>query len=54
MARLSPDFAPTTAAEYGGPVTRPANSALASDRIEPLPHWREGLERYLRAKGHLS
>jgi dTDP-4-dehydrorhamnose reductase len=54
MAGLSPDFAPTTAAEYGGPVTRPANSALASDRIEPLPHWRDGLERYLRAKGHIS
>ena len=42
----------TTAAEFGAPAPRPAYSALASSRladfgIEPLPGWREGVERYL-------
>jgi len=54
LAGLSPDLEPTTAAEYGGPVQRPACSALASDFAAPLGTWREGLERYLAAKGALA
>ena len=41
---------PTTAAEYGGPVRRPAFSALVSERVPALPHWRDGLDRYLHAR----
>ena len=53
-AGLSADLHATTAAEYGGPVVRPACSALASTRVAALPVWRDGLQRYLRAKGHIA
>lgn len=52
---LTPDCQPTTAAKFGGPVRRPAYSVLGSERVPRLPHWRVGLERYLREKhGPLS
>ena len=49
-ANVEADLQPTTAREYGGPVVRPAFSALGSTRLAPLPGWREGLQRYLRAR----
>ncbi|WP_322819665.1 dTDP-4-dehydrorhamnose reductase [Tepidiforma sp.] len=55
LRRLTPDCQPTTTAEFGGPVRRPLYSVLGSERIPRLPHWRDGLERYLREKhGPLS
>ncbi len=50
LAGLSPDFAPTTAAEFGGPVQRPAYSVLGSTRPIMIGGWRQGLERYMREK----
>jgi dTDP-4-dehydrorhamnose reductase len=44
---------PITAAEFGAPFARPAYSYLASTRVPHLRHWRDGLARYLREKGHL-
>ncbi|MGE0572929.1 MAG: dTDP-4-dehydrorhamnose reductase [Dehalococcoidia bacterium] len=41
---------PTSAAGYGGPVRRPAFSALASERVTALPHWHDGLEHYFHAR----
>ena len=40
---------PVTAETYGGPVRRPAFSALGSTRVAALPHWRDGLQRYVNA-----
>jgi dTDP-4-dehydrorhamnose reductase len=53
IAEIDTKVEPMTAAEFGGPVRRPAFSALASKRLAALPHWRDGLERYLRLKGHV-
>jgi dTDP-4-dehydrorhamnose reductase len=50
LAGLAPDFAPTTAAEFGGPVARPAYSVLGTSRSIKMPPWRAGLERYMREK----
>jgi len=41
----------TTAAEFGAPALRAPYSALASDRLDelglqPLPGWRDGLQRH--------
>ena len=54
LCGLSPDFAPVTTAEFGGPVRRPMYSVLGSTRAPALRHWRAGLERYLREKGHVA
>ena len=51
---LSANLTPTTSAEFGGPVQRPAYSVLGSARVPGLRHWREGLHRYLREKGHVT
>jgi dTDP-4-dehydrorhamnose reductase len=40
-----------TSADFGGPVKRPAYSVLGTTRGPLLPHWREGLRRYLAEKG---
>ncbi len=50
LAGLKPDFAPTTAAEFGGPVQRPPYSVLGTTRPTRMPGWRAGLERYMREK----
>jgi dTDP-4-dehydrorhamnose reductase len=50
IAGLEPDFAPTTAAEFGGPVQRPAYSVLGSSGPMIERGWRAGLERYMREK----
>jgi dTDP-4-dehydrorhamnose reductase len=49
----------TTTAEFASPATRPAFSQLANDGlrsigIAPLRPWREALESYLIAKGHIA
>jgi len=51
---LTPDFAPVTTAEFGAPLERPMYSVLGSTRAPALRHWRDGLLRYLREKGHAS
>jgi dTDP-4-dehydrorhamnose reductase len=54
---LSPDFGPTTSAEFGAVAQRPPYSVLANKRIEalgvsqPRP-WQEALRAYLEARGH--
>jgi dTDP-4-dehydrorhamnose reductase len=53
IAGLAPDLSPTTAAEFGGPVQRPAYSVLGTTRPIRLPGWRAGLERYMREKHNL-
>ncbi len=50
LAGLKPDFAPTTAAEFGGPVARPPYSVLGTTRPTRMPGWHAGLERYMREK----
>jgi dTDP-4-dehydrorhamnose reductase len=54
LCGLTPDFAPVTTAEFGGPVRRPMYSVLGSTRVPALRHWRLGLERYLREKGRIA
>jgi dTDP-4-dehydrorhamnose reductase len=54
LCGLRPDFAPVTTDEFGGPVRRPLYSVLGSARTPSLRPWREGLERYLREKGHVG
>jgi dTDP-4-dehydrorhamnose reductase len=53
LCGLRPDFRRVTSEEFGGPVVRPKYSVLGSERVAPLRHWRLGLERYLREKGHI-
>ncbi|OAB60849.1 NAD(P)-dependent oxidoreductase [Leptolyngbya valderiana BDU 20041] len=49
---------PCTSADYPTKAVRPPYSALDAGKLAaataPLPHWRDALERYLRAKGHLG
>lgn len=52
LSGLSPSLEPTTSDAWGGPVRRPSFSALASSRVPALPHWRDGLARYLHARGY--
>lgn len=47
---LEPATFPVSTSEFGGPVARPLYSVLGSERVERLPHWRDGLQRYLREK----
>jgi dTDP-4-dehydrorhamnose reductase len=49
---LAPDLQVVTTAEFGAPLERPTYSVLGSTRAPALGHWRAGLERYLREKGH--
>jgi dTDP-4-dehydrorhamnose reductase len=54
LCGLHPDFAPVTTAEFGAPLERPMYSVLGTTRAPALRHWREGLARYLREKGHIA
>jgi dTDP-4-dehydrorhamnose reductase len=49
---------PIPATAYPLPAQRPAFSVLDNSRlaslIGPIPHWTEGLDRYLREKGHTA
>lgn len=51
---LKPDLQAVTTAEFGAPLERPMHSVLGTTRAPALRHWRAGLERYLREKGHAS
>ncbi|HEY4670409.1 MAG TPA: dTDP-4-dehydrorhamnose reductase [Tepidiformaceae bacterium] len=50
---LKPDLQAVTTAEFGAPLERPMYSVLGTSRAPALRHWRDGLERYLREKGHI-
>jgi dTDP-4-dehydrorhamnose reductase len=50
---LSPDLTAVTTSDYGDPVTRPLFSVLNPTPGLELPGWEQGLDRYLREKGHL-
>jgi dTDP-4-dehydrorhamnose reductase len=54
ISGVSPDLTPVTTEEFGGPVRRPLYSVLGSSRVPRLPHWRDGLERYLRERNRRS
>jgi len=49
---------PCSSAEYPTRAARPRYSALDNEKISaafgPLPPWQDALERYLRAKGHVT
>jgi len=47
---LEPTTFPVSTSEFGGPVARPLYSVLGSERVERLPQWRDGLQRYLRER----
>ncbi|MCL4232747.1 MAG: dTDP-4-dehydrorhamnose reductase [Dehalococcoidia bacterium] len=49
---LKPGLEAVTTAEFGAPLARPMFSVLGTTRAPALRHWRAGLERYLREKGH--
>ncbi len=51
---LKPDLQAVTTAEFGAPLERPMYSVLGTTRAPALRHWRAGLERYLREKGHAT
>jgi dTDP-4-dehydrorhamnose reductase len=55
IEELDVEVEPVPSSTYPSPVRRPAYSVLDTARIGavagPLPHWREGLVRYLRARG---
>ncbi len=55
-ARVPATVEPCTSADYPTKAARPPYSALNAGKLTaataPLPHWRDALERYLRAKGH--
>ena len=50
LSGLSPDLQPVTTTEFGAPLERPMYSVLGTTRAPALPHWRDGLERYVREK----
>lgn len=50
---LRADLRAVTTAEFGAPLERPMYSVLGTTRAPAMRHWRSGLERYLREKGHV-
>lgn len=55
-AGVDVDLTPTDAASFGAPAPRPPYSVLHNlvarmTGLEPLPHWRDGLRRFVRALG---
>ncbi|MEM6383181.1 MAG: dTDP-4-dehydrorhamnose reductase [Pseudomonadota bacterium] len=58
QAGIAATVDPCTSAQYPTKAQRPAYSVLSNAKlvnaIGPLADWREALNRYLRAKGHIS
>jgi dTDP-4-dehydrorhamnose reductase len=54
QAGVECEVQPITTAEYPLPAARPAYSVLRSTRGTGLPHWQEGLERYLGEREALA
>jgi dTDP-4-dehydrorhamnose reductase len=59
LAGLDVRVEKTTAAAFAAKAKRPSYSRLASRRlaglgVEPMPHWRDALRRYLKEKGLLA
>ena len=59
LAGLQPKFSPTNTEAFGAKARRPLYSVLGHVRLQQagaddLPHWRDNLEQYLRAKGEIS
>lgn len=56
-AGVDVEIEPVPASTFPSPFPRPPFSALDCGRLEavvgPVPHWREGLERYLEARAHV-
>lgn len=53
LCGLTPELSAVTTEEFGAPLERPMYSVLGTTRAPQLRHWRDGLERYLKAKGHI-
>ncbi len=49
-AGLHPEVIPVSTEEFGAAARRPPYSVLRSQRVPPLPHWRDALRRYLDAR----
>jgi dTDP-4-dehydrorhamnose reductase len=43
LAGLAVEVEPISSAALAAPAARPANGCLASERVEPLRHWRQGV-----------
>lgn len=59
MAGLSPDLKAIASEEYETPAKRPANAVLANSALrrlglDPMPHWKRALRRYLNEKGFVA
>lgn len=58
-AGLHPKLTPITSEAFGAKAKRPSYSVLGHGRLQlagadNLPHWRDALDRYLRAKGQVT
>jgi dTDP-4-dehydrorhamnose reductase len=58
QAGLAVEVEPVPAASFASPVRRPAYSVLDGSRAAavtgPMPHWTEGLDRYLEARDRVT
>lgn len=59
LVDLQPRLVPITSESFAAKAKRPLYSSLGHGRLrqaglDDLPHWRESLEQYLRAKGELK
>lgn len=57
-ARITAEVAPIPTSDFPTPARRPPYSALSNAKLasaigRPMPHWTDGLDRYLHAKGRL-
>ena len=51
LAGLEVAVAEISTADLAAPAARPLNGCLASVRVRPLPHWRDGLREWWRLLG---